>query len=103
MPEEYYKEACKLGLKEARAASSRGEDSGLAVLDDILAGKDTAGVVDLGLVEIPAHLIAGVKSRGRASAFAPNFMPVLEETTEFAAKWKQLCNAHLTEGIRDIC
>ena len=28
-------------------------------------------------------------------------MPILEDGTEFADKWKRLCNAHLTEGIRD--
>ena len=28
-------------------------------------------------------------------------MPILGESTEFAAKWSSLCDAHLKEGIRD--
>ena len=53
----------------------------------------------LGLVEIPAESIVGTKTSGRHTAFAPNFMPLLEPDTEFAGKWSNLCDAHLDEGI----
>ena len=53
----------------------------------------------LGLVEIPAESIVGTKTSGRHTAFAPNFMPLLEPDTEFAGKWSNLCDAHLEEGI----
>lgn len=98
---EYYKDALRLGQKEYKAAVAKGESGSLPALDDILADKKTAGTVELGLVQIPADRIAGTKSPGRVAAFAPNFMPVMEENTEFAQKWKALCDAHLTEGIRD--
>ena len=49
----------------------------------------------------PAESIVGTKTSGRHTAFAPNFMPILGESTEFAAKWSSLCDAHLKEGIRD--
>ncbi len=41
----------------------------------------------------------GTKTSGRHTAFAPNFMPLLEADTEFAVKWSNLCEAHLEEGI----
>ena len=94
---EYYKDALRLGLKEYKAGGS----NSLPALDEILADKKTAGNVELGLVQIPADRIVGTKSAGRVAAFAPNFMPILEENTEFAMKWKNLCDAHMNEGIRD--
>ena len=55
----------------------------------------------LGLVDIPAESIVGTKTAGRHTAFAPNFMPILEGDSEFAHKWSSLCDAHLKEGIRN--
>ena len=72
------------------------------VLDDILDGAMIAGRVDLGVIEIPTERIVGTKTAGRKNAFAANFMPLLPEDSEFAAKWRSLCAAHLgDEGIRD--
>ena len=101
MPEYYYKEALKSGQKESKASSAKGLVPTLPALDDILEGKKTVGEVDLGVIHIPTERIAGTKTRARGTAFAPNFMPVMEEGTEFANKWEQLCQAHLDEGIRD--
>ena len=101
MPEFYYKDALKMAQKEYRACLSKGLSPCLPVLDDFLENNQIAGEIDLGLVQIPAEKIVGTKSRGRVNAFAPNFMPILEEGTEFADKWSRLCQAHLTEGIRD--
>ena len=101
MAELYYREALRLGQREAKAAAAKGESATLPALDEILEGKRTVGEIDLGLVQIPVDHIAGTKTRGRGSAFAPNFMPVMEEGTEFADKWEHLCQAHLEEGIRD--
>ena len=41
----------------------------------------------------------GTKTSGRHTAFSYDFMPLLEPDTEFAAKWSNLCDAHLEEGI----
>ena len=101
MAESYYKDALKLGQKEIQALKSANEPTTLPVLDDILEEEKTASTVSLGLVPIPVDHIVGTKTAGRSNAFAPNFMPILEENTEFAAKWKHLCEAHLTEGIHD--
>lgn len=101
MPELYYKEALKLGQKEYRARAAKGQSPCLPVLDDFIAPERSAAGIDLGVVQIPTAFLVGVKSRSRVNAFAPNFMPILEEKTEFAMKWENLCQAHLSEGIRD--
>ena len=101
MNEFYYKDALKLGQKEARARTFKGQSPCLPVLEDFVSSAMINTGIDLGLVQIPAELIVGTKTRGRVNAFAPNFMPVLDETTEFADKWEHLCQAHVTEGIRD--
>ena len=101
MPESYYREALRSGQREAKAAAAKGDPATLPALDEILEEKRTVGEVDLGVIHIPVEHIAGTKTRGRGAAFAPNFMPVMEEGTEFADKWEHLCQAHLDEGIRD--
>ncbi len=53
------------------------------------------------MVQIPVWFIVGTKTGGRVSAFAANFMPVLDEGTEFADKWEALYRSHISEGIRD--
>ncbi|HJD21388.1 MAG TPA: BMP family ABC transporter substrate-binding protein, partial [Candidatus Gemmiger faecigallinarum] len=45
--------------------------------------------------------VVGTKTAGRTAAFSANFMPLLDSNTEFAAKWINLCRAHVDEGIRD--
>lgn len=96
MAETYYKDALKLGLKDYGV-----NPGGLPVLDDILSSDKAANVVNLGLIPIPLAFVVGTKTGGRSNAFASNFMPILDENTEFGVKWKHLCEAHLTEGIHD--
>ena len=101
MPEEYYRDAKKKARKEFRACVMRGEHPYLPRLDEILPPEQIAHGIDLGIVQVPTELIVGSKTSGRTHAFAKNFMPLLDEHTEFAQKWKHLCEAHLQEGIRD--
>ena len=96
---EDYKNALKSGQRAYRACVARGQSPYLAVLDDILVNVNIVAQEPLGLVELPAESIVGTKTSGRHTAFAPNFMPLLEPDTEFAGKWSNLCDAHLEEGI----
>ena len=97
-----YAAALKSGKNYYKLAVSRGEYPYPPVLDDILDPDDIVDRVSLGVINIPAELIAGTKTEGRVSALAGNFMPLLGEETEFATKWTDLCEAHLSdEGIRD--
>lgn len=101
MSEMFYNDARKAGIKEYRSCVSRGEYPYLSALDDILPGSSSVNASDLGIVQVPAEFIVGTKTRGRTETFARNFMPLPEERTEFAAKWRNLCTAHLDEGIRE--
>ena len=96
---EDYRSAQRAGQRAYRANVARGQSPYLAVLDDILTDVDIVAQEPLGLVDIPAESIVGTKTAGRHTAFASNFMPLLDDDTEFAVKWSNLCEAHLEEGV----
>ena len=98
---EEYGKAQKLGQKDYREKMLHGQSPFLPVLDDILQNVAVENQLPLGLVEIPMRLVVGTKTAGRTGAFASNFMPLLDDESEFAAKWLALYNAHLEEGIHD--
>lgn len=91
---EQYEKFLKLGKKEKTC---------LPVLDMILKEKEDeiSGEIPLGIVSIPLEKVVGTKTEGRSNSFSSSFYPVMEEQTEFAAKWMNLYRAHLEEGIRD--
>lgn len=96
-----YIEALKAGKKEYKARILRGEFPYLPVLDDILSHEEAAGEVPLGLVMAPLDFVVGTSTAGRTHAFAANFMPILDNGSEFSYKWQALAEAQETEGIRD--
>ena len=99
---EEFSEALRLGQKEYREAAAAGKRQHPLVLDELLQDNLAENVVDVGLVEIPAERIIGVKAAGRVTAFSASFRPLLDQKTEFGAKWLRLCEAHLGEtGITD--
>ena len=100
-PHEQYRTALKAGKKYYKEAVDAGRSPYPAVLDELLEGAKTSGQVDLGVVNIPVELIAGTKTAGRTAALSGSFMPLLDADSEFGIKWTKLCEAHLTEGIRD--
>lgn len=101
MSREDYSKAFKLGKKDYQARMLRGEKPTLQVLDDIMPEKGSYYEIPLGLVQIPTEQIVGTKTNGRSNSFAGNFMPILQESTEFASKWANLSTSHIEEGIRD--
>lgn len=101
MVSEDYQKAYKMGRREYQLRLLRGQKPTLEVLDDILPESETLTMVSLGLVQIPIDQIVGTRYNGRSNAFASNFMPILDDRTEFAIKWSNLNKAHETEGIRD--
>lgn len=101
MPMTDYVKAYKMGKKDYQYRMMHGMQPTLQVLDDILPPKGSCSEVPLGLVQIPSELIVGTKTAGRRNAFAGNFMPILKENTEFAAKWASLSTSHVNEGIRE--
>lgn len=101
MEKKFYKEALKLGQKEKRRLVSQGQYPYLPVLEKMVSKERLNSGTKLGVMNIPTEFLVGTKTEGRTNAFASNFMPLLDESTEFAMKWKALCNAHLNEGIRE--
>lgn len=101
MPRLYYKEAQRRAQKEFRACTARGEYPYLPVLDDFVPRDRLNRGIDLGQRQIPLEFVVGTCTGVRTNAFARNFMPLLEDDSEFASKWQAVCRAHVEEGIRD--
>lgn len=96
-----YLRAQKLGEKRYQAAVAKNEYPYLPVLDEIISPSDTVGEVNLGLQTISLDRVVGTATAARTTAFASNFMPILDYHTEFGAKWSALCASHIEEGIHD--
>ncbi|MDR0818751.1 MAG: BMP family ABC transporter substrate-binding protein [Oscillospiraceae bacterium] len=103
MPDQESRSAYIAARKAGRKyLSEHGDADGyLAVLDDILKGLVIVGELNLGYHEIPLDSLAGTKTAARSNAFAGNFMPLLENDTEFAVKWQKVYSSQLQEGIRE--
>lgn len=101
MSEIEYQEALKLGKKEQKSCVASGRSPYLPILDEILEQSEIQTEQSLGLVHVPLERVVGTSTKGRANAFAANFMPILEWGTEFASKWSNLADAQVNEGIRD--
>ena len=101
MADNFYREAVKKGQKEKKNCMNEGIDPYLPALDELVSSDKILTEVNMGVMPVPTELIVGTKSPSRANAFARNFMPLLEENTEFGMKWRSLCESHLEEGIHD--
>lgn len=99
---EAYAAAHKKALKAYREAMDRGRYPYPPVLEEVLVDQPIAGRMELGVLNVPISDVVGTFSAGRRNAFTSDFLPLLEQDTEFGAKWITLCEAHLgNEGIRD--
>ena len=100
MTEDYIK-ARKLGEKEVRARNAKGEYPYVPALDDIEPGADVLAHRHIGIIEIPVEMVKGTKTRARQNSFAANFMPLLNDKSELAAKWSSLYKTQISEGFSD--
>ena len=98
---ELYLEALRRGKKEQKKCLTLGRFPYLPVLDEILTQQNILTEQNLGLVQIALDHVVGTSTKGRTYAFAANFMPILDERSEFAYKWEALADAQVNEGIRD--
>jgi len=98
---EIYADARSKGKKEYNRRKARGLSGHLTSLDGIIKDIDIMTTVELGESEIPLKKIKGTYSNFRRMTFSKGFMPLEHPNSEFAGKWKNLCVAHLEEGIRD--
>ena len=98
---EYYSKAQKMGLRAYKDSLAHGRYPYLPVLDEILSHAHIDGEIPLGVEDIPLNQVVGTSTFGRTQAFASNFMPLLEENSEFAMKWSNLASYQEKEGIQD--
>ncbi|MBE6924481.1 MAG: BMP family ABC transporter substrate-binding protein [Ruminococcaceae bacterium] len=97
-----YARALRGGQREYKERVAAGLEPYPKVLDQLLPDLTSAVTQRVGLVEIPVDQIVGTRTGGRIWAFTAGFLPLLEESSEFANKWVSLCMANLSdEGIRD--
>jgi len=96
-----YTKAQKMAEKQYRQAVSHGEYPYLPVLEDLLRGGGEESRMRLGQIEIPLSLIAGTASAERTTAFASNFMPLLDYDTEFGSKWSALFDSVQETGVSE--
>ena len=101
MAVEHYLHVQKKGLKLNHTLQTRGEDTTLPVLSEIVPELNRLTQVPLGLIQIPLKDIEGTATRGRTTAFARNFMPLLDSTSEFAYKWHTLYDNVIANGLRE--
>ncbi len=105
MADPEYIKALKAGQRAQRMAVLRGEYPYLPALDEFLPASQIQTETPMGLMDIPLDQIVGTKTAGRQQAFANNFMPLMNEKSEFASKWSNLYKYQLEEGVKDpiIC
>ncbi|MBR0138558.1 MAG: BMP family ABC transporter substrate-binding protein [Erysipelotrichaceae bacterium] len=96
-----YLEAKKLADREYARAVSHKEEPSLSVLENILKDRKNLGSQIVGRMEIPLSRVVGTKNTDRAESFANNFMPLLDEKSEFAWKWARLYDIQMEEGFKD--
>ena len=99
MFKENYEKAYKLGRHEYNQRRNRRENPFLPVLDEVVLGALALPTRPLHLVTIPLERIVGTATHGRTSAFAANFMPLLDMDSEFAIKWEALYSSVIEEGV----
>lgn len=98
--EHSYSKAKKLGYKAYSTAMQRDESPYLPVLDELLPDRLSMAHINVGLVDIPTDQIVGTGTKGRTTAFANNFMPLLDLDSEFGSKWIALHHSVIENGVR---
>ena len=101
MQQEKYFYTRREGLRIAADLRSRGIDSGLPALNDLLPNINKMSQVPLGLCQVPLSLIDGTVTAGRMQAFTKDFYPLLDIGTEFANKWTVLYGDIVRDGMRE--
>ncbi|MDI9520915.1 MAG: BMP family ABC transporter substrate-binding protein [Bacillota bacterium] len=96
-----YTRALKAGQKDYSAHTSKGQRGNLPALDSLINQTHIVAYVKQPQREIPLNSVVGTYTSARANSFATNFMPLHNESSEFASKWVSLYAIHTNEGLRD--
>lgn len=96
-----YRLARKLALKEYANSVSQGHNGYLPFLDGILKNIEIVSEIDIGTVDVPLKKVKGTYTYLRSISFARNFMPLMDDYTEFSLKWDAVYRVQIDEGLRD--
>ena len=94
---EQYQYALKRGKENVHEQRQRKLNTHPLVLEEITDIRECSKE-DLGVMYVPAKLIIGTLTEARASSFSADFMPILNERSEFANKWQEVCSYHLSDS-----
>ncbi|MBP3870249.1 MAG: BMP family ABC transporter substrate-binding protein [Faecalicoccus sp.] len=101
MRREEYLKARKAGQKYVQRNNKKADNPFLPCLNNMLSHDQMKSEEPIGVKEIPLSRVIGTVTEGRKEAFAGNYMPLLEIDTEFAAKWMNVLEFQMNEGIND--
>ena len=96
-----YNKARKAGLKNMNYMIRHDKDPYLTSLDKIINFNYAQSMINLGIMEIPLTRVVGTRHASRAASFSSNFMPIMDNNTEFSYKWSTLFDSQVEEGIRE--
>ncbi len=94
-----YYAALRQGRRYVSERRSQKQSGLLRVLEPLLS--EFCREIPLGLYEIPLKKIRGTYAVGRAGALSGDFMPLLDEKSEFSYKWRSLYTSALEIGISE--
>ncbi len=98
---EQYQYAFKLGKENVRNQRSKNLNTHPLVLEETVRVSDCSKKV-LGQMYVPGQLIVGTITEAASSSFSADFMPLLNERSEFASKWQAVCDQHLSfEDVKE--
>lgn len=98
---EQYQYAFKLGKENVRNQRSKNLNTHPLVLEETVRVSDCSKKV-LGQMYVSGQLIVGTTTEAASSSFSADFMPLLNERSEFASKWQEICDQHLSfEGVKE--
>lgn len=93
--------AKKLGDKDFHRLINEKKDPFLKSLEDEVKNLSILSKQYVGTFDIPLHMIVGTVNNLRKRSFAENFMPIMNEDSEFAYKWNRLFESQINEGINE--
>ena len=96
-----YSKAYSLGRARYFFGIGKGKLGNLPTLDAVICNINVASKISLGVQEIPLKKVIGTYMHSRSLTFACNYMPIAEDKSEFAEKWKSLYDSHIQVGISD--
>jgi basic membrane lipoprotein Med (substrate-binding protein (PBP1-ABC) superfamily) len=96
-----YVDARRKAKRRYAQAASEGRNGYLPALEGVLEHSPVYAERRIGMEDVPLHKIVGTATHSRARSFAPGFLPLPPEGSEFSEKWVKVYARQLDQGITD--